>query len=263
MSCPALWPMLTSSTPHPCHKPAEGRSEPQASRFDSSRQARWSRRPEQRQASLLVAGWSRGRACSASIERRWPPEGKQSSAQGCVAPPAGSRVRDCATPPLGVAARGKGRAAREGKGPFLLSIPLLSLFPISCYLDSFPCSRRTAGSNAREPILPHGKSILSARERLTLGSVRSSVPASEASAPASWATLGRLPRQGGRHTHASLSDPNAPKSFTAWTPRRRLENRGSDLVVLHYFFAEKKYIIGHAATQQCSFLLQFRYNKIK
>ena len=38
--------------------PAEGRLEPQASRFDSSRQARWSRRPEQRQAGLLAAGGS-------------------------------------------------------------------------------------------------------------------------------------------------------------------------------------------------------------
>jgi len=127
-----------------------------------------------------------------------------------VAPPAGSSVRDCATPPLGVAARGKGRAAWEGKGPFILLIPLLSLFPISCYLDSFPRGRRTAGSNAREPILPRGKSILSAQERLAPGSVCSSIPASEASAPVSWATLGRLPRQGGRHTHASLSDPDAP-----------------------------------------------------
>jgi len=57
MSCPALWPMLTSSPPHPCHKPAEGRSEPQASRFDSSRQARWSRRPEQRQARPPGGWW--------------------------------------------------------------------------------------------------------------------------------------------------------------------------------------------------------------
>jgi hypothetical protein len=71
-----------------------------------------------------------------------PPEGKQSSAQGCAAPPAGSRVRDC--------------AAWEGKGMFLLSIPLLYLFPISCYLDSFPRGRRTAGSNTREPFFRAG-----------------------------------------------------------------------------------------------------------
>ena len=89
-----------------------------------------------RQASWWLVGAEGGHAPLQSNGDA-PPEGKQSSAQGCAAPPAGSRVRDCAAPPPGVAARGKGRAAREGKGLFLLSIPLLYLFPISCYLDSF------------------------------------------------------------------------------------------------------------------------------
>ena len=102
-----------------------------------------------RQASWWLVGAEGGHAPLQSNGDA-PPEGKQSSTQGCAAPPARLRVRDCAAPPPGVTARGKGRAAREGKGMFLLSIPLLYLFPISCYLDSFPRGRRTAGSNARE-----------------------------------------------------------------------------------------------------------------
>ena len=132
-----------------------GRSRRPADSTARGRQGGAGGRNRGRQASWWLVGAEGGHAPLQSNGDA-PPEGKQSSAQGCAAPPAGSRVRDCAAPPPGVAARGKGRAAREGKGMFLLSIPLLYLFPISCYLDSFPRGRRTAGSNAREPFFRAG-----------------------------------------------------------------------------------------------------------
>ena len=135
MSCPALWPMLTSSPPHPCHKPAEGRSEPQASRSDSSRQARWSRRPEQRQASLLVAGWSRGRARSASIEWRCA-AGRKAEQRAGMCGSAGrvarARLRHAAA---------RSRRAREGSGCAGRERSVSSLNPSSLPLPYLLLSR--------------------------------------------------------------------------------------------------------------------------
>ena len=62
-------------------------------------------------------------------------------------------MRDCAVLPPGVAARGKGRAAREGKGLFLLSIPLPYLL-MSRFLPARQADggkqRAGADSSARE-----------------------------------------------------------------------------------------------------------------